>query len=278
MIQHNNYKVINELLSHNKKEIIANWVDAISVHSSNKRERELSDCTALIEKIHDCIQSDRTDVVKSVPFKTLKKELASFASFRAICNFTPTQTANYLLALKKIVYGLISSDFPDVLPSEFINFNNLIDEIAVLTFQMYSDAREDVIRSQAHALEHDTPIVKISSDTLLMPIMGIVDTIRAQKIIESLLDAVVEHQASIAILDMTGVPTFDTHVANNLLKTITAAKMVGTQAVISGISPSVAITIVKLGLDLSHVETFNTLENAIKYSNQKSKVPKKGGY
>jgi len=268
----NDYKVINELLEHNKSQIICNWVDAISIHSNNKREREVSDCTALLDKIHQCIKINTADLKKHTEFMLLEKELASFASFRAVCNFTPTQTANYLLALKKIVYGLISIDYPDVLPSEFINFNNFIDEVAVLTFQMYSDAREDVIRSQAYALEHDTPIVKISSHTLLMPIMGIIDTLRAQKIIESLLDAVVENQASMAILDMTGVPTFDTHVANNILKTITAAKMVGTQAVLSGISPSIAITIVKLGVDLSNVETFNTLENAINYSSENKRI------
>ena len=91
-----------------------------------------------------------------------------------------------------------------------------------------------------------------------------------QKIIEGLLESVVEHQSAMAILDMTAVPTFDTHVANNILKTIVAAKMVGTQVILSGISTNAALTIVKLGVDLSHVETFNTLENAIAYGYNKT--------
>ena len=129
-----------------------------------------------------------------------------------------------------------------------------------------------MILSQAFALEHDTPIVKITTDILLMPLMGIIDTSRAQKIIEGLLNAVVENQAAIAILDMTAVPTFDTHVANNILKTIMAAKMVGTHVVISGISPNAALTIVKLGLDLQHVETFSTLEHAMTYAYKRTNL------
>ncbi len=265
-----NFQRISELIEANKAKIITNWVIAISTNTNASEQREQADCTALIEKILDCIKVDSAEIKNHSEFKQLEKELFSFASYRAISNFTPTQTANYLLELKKIVYSLISPESPDVLQREFIPFNNFIDDVAVLTFQTYNDAREDVIRSQAHALEHDTPIVKISSNILLMPIMGIIDTLRAQRIIESLLNAVVENQADIAILDMTAVPTFDTHVANNLLKTIMAAKMVGTQAILSGISPSVAITIVKLGVDLSQVETFNTLENAIAYSYNKT--------
>ena len=187
-------------------------------------------------------------------------------------NFTPTQTANYLLELKRTIYTFAGDNTREILAKEFINFNNLIDDLAVLTFQIYSDAREEVIISQAYALEHDTPIVKISKDLLLMPLMGIIDTARAQKITEFLLDAVVENQAHAAILDMTAVATFDTHVANNILKTIGAAKMVGTHVILSGISPNAAMTIVKLGVDLSHVKTFNTLENAISHANEQDEL------
>lgn len=142
----------------------------------------------------------------------------------------------------------------------------------MLTFQNFCDSREEIILSQAFALEHDTPIVKITSDIMLMPLMGIIDTSRAQKIIEGLLNAVVDNQAEIAILDMTAVPTFDTHVANNILKTIMAAKMVGTNVVVSGISPNAALTIVKLGVDLSHVETFSTLEHALTFAYKKTNL------
>ncbi|MEW6994973.1 STAS domain-containing protein [Colwelliaceae bacterium MEBiC 14330] len=264
----NNYRKISELIEKNKSIIIDNWVTAITVYPNSTEHSERSDCAALLEKIINClkVKVPDPDIKRHLEFKLLEQELISFASYRALNDFTPTQTANYLLTLKQTVYSLIASEVSDGLQAEFISFNNFIDDVAVLAFQIYYDAREEVIRSQAHALEHDTPIVKISASILLMPIMGIIDTLRAQKIIESLLTAVVSHQAEIAILDMTAVPTFDTHVANNILKTIKAAKMVGTQAVLSGITPSVAMTIVKLGVDLSQVYTFNTLENAIAFS------------
>jgi rsbT co-antagonist protein RsbR len=266
----NRYTTICSLIETQKTQIIDDWVNAITDSSTDNNSREATDCALLLEHVYQCISSEHEDIKTLEEYRSLEAELTSFASYRAINNFTPTQTANYLLELKKTVYKLLSLSAPDTLQAEFIPFNEFIDGLAVLTFQIYSDAREEVISSQAHALEHDTPIVKISSNILLMPLMGIIDTIRAQKIIESLLDGVVQTQSEIAIIDMTAVPTFDTHVANNILKTIAAAKMVGTQVVISGISPSVAMTIVKLGVDLSAVETFNTLENAIAYSYQRT--------
>jgi rsbT co-antagonist protein RsbR len=102
-----------------------------------------------------------------------------------------------------------------------------------------------------------------------MSLMGIIDTVRAQKIIEKLLNSIVEEQASIAILDMTAVPTFDTHVADNILKTVHAAKIVGAQVIISGISPNAAMTIAKIGINLNEIETFNTLESSIDFAYRK---------
>ncbi len=178
----NNYINISELIEKNKSVIISNWVKTITVNTNSTEHRELSDCTALLEKIINCLKVETSDVKRHTEFKLLEQELISFASYRAINNFTPTQTANYLLTLKQTVYSLVRSEISDGLQAEFISFNNFIDDIAVLAFQTYYDAREEVIRSQAHALEHDTPIVKISASILLMPIMGIIDTLRAQKL------------------------------------------------------------------------------------------------
>lgn len=264
------YRKINSLIEAHKAKIIDNWVDAVTFTGEENKEREKTDCSAILTLIHQCtlVQSEKIQSTKA--YQLLEQELSSFATYRALNHFTPTQTANYLLVLKRIIYQLVSSEYPDSVSAEYITFNDFVDDLAVLTFRIYTDTREEVIKSQAYALEHDTPIVKISSSILLMPLMGIIDTMKAQKIIESLLESVVENQAEMAIIDMTAVPTFDTHVANNILKTIIAAKMVGTQVILSGISPNAAVTIVKLGVDLSHVETFNTLENAIAYGYSKT--------
>ncbi|GLX83402.1 STAS domain-containing protein [Thalassotalea eurytherma] len=264
-----NFEKIKALVHKNKENIINHWVTAVTSNSSIDKTREFDDCSTILELVLQSIEHDYNNISASQSYSLLEKELHSFASFRALNNFTPTQTANYLLEFKRTIYTFVSDSAREALAEEFIDFNNLIDDLAVLTFQIYTDAREETIVSQAYALEHDTPIVKISQSLLLMPLMGIIDTARAQKIIESLLDAVVENQAEIAILDMTAVATFDTHVANNILKTISAAKMVGTKVILSGISPNAAMTIVKLGVDLSQVETFNTLENAISHANER---------
>ena len=263
------YGKIKTLINENKDSIINNWVAAVTTTSTIDRGKEIDDCSSILNLVLKTLELNYNNISVSEEYSLLEKELHSFASYRALNKFTPSQTANYLLELKRTIYTFVNDNAREALAEEFIDFNNLIDDLAVLTFQIYTDAREEIIVSQAYALEHDTPIVKISQKVLLMPLMGIIDTARAQKIIESLLDAVVENQSETAILDMTAVATFDTHVANNILKTIVAAKMVGTRVILSGISPNAAMTIVKLGVDLSQVETFNTLENAISYANQK---------
>jgi rsbT co-antagonist protein RsbR len=265
-----NYQEINEIIVQHQTDITKNWVDEVVTNVNSPRATEEQDCQQLIELMSHCLSQPSTDIFSSTAFQQLEQAIRSFSAFRALNSYTPTQTANYLLILKKVVYQLLLEQLPNTSPRLLIDFNNFIDKIAVLSFQYYSESREEVVTSQAYALEHDTPIVKISKDILLMPLMGIIDTVRAQKIIEGLLESVVEHQSALAILDMTAVPTFDTHVANNILKTIVAAKMVGTQVILSGISTNAALTIVKLGVDLSHVETFNTLENAIAYGYNKT--------
>jgi rsbT co-antagonist protein RsbR len=265
-----NYKEINQLIEKHGNDIISQWVDDVIASVESERSVEEQDCKQLLTVIRECLLIDPDGLRESIQFSQLQEVLRSFSSFRALNNYTPSQTATYMLSLKKVIYQLLLAEYPNTSPGLLIDFNNFIDELAVMSFQFFSESREEVISSQAYALEHDTPIVKITQDILLMPLMGIIDTIRAQKIIEGLLESVVEQQSSLAIVDMTAVPTFDTHVANNILKTIVAAKMVGTQVILSGISPNAALTIVKLGVDLSHVETFNTLENAIAYGYQKT--------
>jgi rsbT co-antagonist protein RsbR len=265
-----NYQEINDLIKQHQTNVIKCWVDEVILTVNSPRATEEQDCLQLLELINNSLMQAPADIFSSTAFIKLEHALRSFSAFRALNNYTPTQTANYLLILKKVIYNLLLDQSPNTSPKLLIDFNNFIDKIAVMSFQFFSESREEVVTSQAYALEHDTPIVKISKDILLMPLMGIIDTVRAQKIIEGLLESVVEHQSAMAILDMTAVPTFDTHVANNILKTIVAAKMVGTQVILSGISTNAALTIVKLGVDLSHVETFNTLENAIAYGYNKT--------
>jgi rsbT co-antagonist protein RsbR len=263
------FERIHAIINANCNEILTSWVDAVVGEHTVNKEQEQQDCRELLKYFEACLLEDPEQVLQTPVFKAFENELKSFAKFRAIRNFSPSQTANYILELKRVITDSSLRYDNEIEAQSLLKLNDFIDKIALKTFEFYVQTREDVILSQAFALEHDTPIVKIRSNIVLMSLMGIIDTVRAQKIIEKLLNSIVEEQASIAILDMTAVPTFDTHVADNILKTVHAAKIVGAQVIISGISPNAAMTIAKIGINLNEIETFNTLESSIDFAYRK---------
>src|SRR5712672_2313957 len=119
---------------------------------------------------------------------------------------------------------------------------------------MYQKSREEVIsRQQQELLELSTPVVSLWKDILALPLIGTLDSSRTQVVMESLLQKIVESGADIAIIDITGVPTVDTLVAQHLIKTVAAARLMGADCIISGIRPQIAQTIVHLGLELGVV-------------------------
>ena len=267
------FEKIYQIIQSNREEILQAWITSV-VDTDDKSSiaQEQQDCMELLKFIEQSLLDENIMTQQTKSFKQLEAELISFSKFRAMSDYTPTQTANYILQLKRVITDSSLKYDNQINPSLLLEFNDFIDAIALITFEHYVQTREEVISSQAFALEHDTPIVKITNNILLMPLMGIIDTVRAQKIIEKLLDSIVDSQATIAILDMTAVPTFDTHVADNILKTVAAAKIVGAQVVISGISPNAAMTIAKIGISLSEISTFNTLESSIEYAYSQTHV------
>jgi rsbT co-antagonist protein RsbR len=266
------FEKIHTIINKNRNEILTSWVNSVVDQDASNIEQEQQDCRELLKYFEACLLEDPEHVLHTPVFEAFENELKSFAKFRAIREFSPSQTANYILGLKRIITDTSLRYDTEVEPQLLLQLNDFIDKIAMKTFEFYVETREDVISSQAFALEHDTPIVKIRNNIVLMSLMGIIDTVRAQKIIEKLLNSIVEEQASIAILDMTAVPTFDTHVADNILKTVHAAKIVGAQVIISGISPNAAMTIAKLGINLSEIATFNTLESSIEFAYSKMNI------
>jgi len=267
------FEKISAIINNSRDEILTAWVDSVVTPiANNSIEQEQKDCLELLKHIETCLEEDTNTLHDTFAFRQLETELKSFSKFRAMSDYSPSQTANYILELKRVITDCSLRYDNELNPQLLLEFNDFIDKVALITFEFFVQTREEIISSQAFALEHDTPIVKIKNNILLMPLMGIIDTMRAQKIIERLLNSIVEQQATIAILDMTAVPTFDTHVADNILKTVSAAKIVGAQVVISGISPNAAMTIAKLGINLSEISTFNTLESSIEYAYAKTHV------
>ena len=171
-----------------------------------------------------------------------------------------------MLALREAFYVVAQTEHDDVAAfSEAVGASaRLVDALALLTFETYVHSREQIIRAQGDQLvELSTPVVRLWDGIVGVPLVGTLDSARAQVVMEALLQAIVDEHARVAILDITGVPTFDTLVAQNLLKTVTATRLMGADCIISGIRPQTAQTIVQLGIDLTEITTRATLADAL---------------
>lgn len=189
-------------------------------------------------------------------------ERFSFEQSRA--GLTPSQTATFVFSLKEPLFRLIQNECDDPL-AEIWAATKLIDALGLYSIESYVSGREIVIREQQESmLELSTPVVELWDGILAIPLIGALDSNRTQVVMESLLEKIVQTESDIAIIDITGVPTVDTMVAQHLLKTVTAARLMGAQCIISGIRPQIAATIVHLGVELGDVITKASLADAFR--------------
>jgi rsbT co-antagonist protein RsbR len=197
----------------------------------------------------------------------VRRFLDEVSRSRAVQGFTPRETALLVFSLKKPLFGYLRQKLendPAALGEEIWHATELIDSLAMHTFNAYQRTREEIIsRQQAELLELSTPVVKLWEGILALPMIGTLDSARAQTVMESLLERIVDTGSQIAIIDITGVPTVDTLVAQHLLKTISAIRLMGAECIISGIRPQIAQTIVHLGITLEGVTTRATLADAL---------------
>jgi|SRR5579862_1932837 len=204
--------------------------------------------------------------MRSDAWSKVRDLLAELSASRARQGFSPTETATFVFSLKRPLFGLLRKEFANdaqKLGDETWNATILIDQLGLFTAETFQKTREQVIsRQQRELLELSTPVVALWDDILALPLIGTLDSGRTQVVMESLLERVVETGASIAIIDITGVPTVDTLVAQHLMKTVAAARLMGADCIISGIRPQIAQTIVHLGVDLSAVTTKASLADA----------------
>jgi rsbT co-antagonist protein RsbR len=195
----------------------------------------------------------------------LRAALAELSRSRARNGFTPTETALAVFALKDAVYELVS-DAAELLP-EYLAFSRMMDDLGLHTFETYSAEREQIIADQAEAmLELSTPVIRVWEGVIAVPLVGTLDSARTQLVMEKLLETLVATGADHAVLDITGVPTVDTEVAQHLLKTVGAARLLGAECIVSGIRPQVAQTIVSLGIEFGDIATKATLADALAYA------------
>ncbi|MGR3571664.1 STAS domain-containing protein [Brevirhabdus sp.] len=179
----------------------------------------------------------------------------------------PGEMAAFVLSLKVPVFGRLRARLakkPDQMLEEILLFGRIVDAFALFTNEMFLAEKEAVIaRQRDEMMELSTPVVELWEKVLTIPLIGTLDSLRAQEVMESLLEAIVKHQAEVVIVDITGVQTVDTQVAQHLLRTAAAVRLMGAECIISGISPKIAQTMVQLGVDVGEVTTRSTIRTAL---------------
>jgi rsbT co-antagonist protein RsbR len=211
-------------------------------------------------------QDGRAVDLNAPAWSEVKDWLGDFSRARARQGYSSSETATFVFALKHALFERLRYAFandPERLTNETWNTTVLLDGLGLYTTEVHQKGREEIIaRQQQEMLELSTPVVELWDGILALPLIGTLDSNRTQVVMESLLQRVVETSAEIAIIDITGVPTVDTLVAQHLLKTVAAARLMGADCMISGIRPQIAQTIVHLGVELGSVSTKATLADA----------------
>ena len=258
ILRKNESAILDQVLADQKKS--ANTRNLLS-------ERDLGD--QIREFLHLFGQAllDGGDSSGATSFRDLRRFLEGITTTRAQLGFSPRETALFVFSFKQPVYNAIQGATAD--PAQQLELlwqsSTLLDDLGLLVTEAHQKARESVIqRQQQEMLELSTPVVKLWDGVVALPIIGTLDSSRTQIIMESLLERIVETGSEIAIIDITGVPTVDTLTAQHLLKTVTAARLMGAECIISGIRPQIAQTIVHLGVELGDVITKASLADAFK--------------
>lgn len=204
----------------------------------------------------------------SASFDEMRSFLNEISHARAVKGYTPLENATYILSLRNTLLPLLAEELEgnaEALVREMMSFTKLLDKMGLVMVENYIRSREEIIRQQREdMMELSTPVIKVWDKILTMPIIGTLDSRRAQMMMEALLQKVVENGSTIAILDITGVKTMDTLVANHLIKTVTAARLMGARCILTGVSPAIAQTMVQLGIDLTQITTRAQMADGIK--------------
>jgi rsbT co-antagonist protein RsbR len=231
------------------------------------KEKELREQSReLLALLVPATQNGSLEQVDGTDWAPVREFLARVSRSRAQQGFSSSETATFVFSLKEPIFAQLRAELgkdPQKLGDEMWATSNLFERLGLYTTEMYVKSREEVItRQQREMMELSTPVVQLWESILALPLIGTLDSERTQVVMESLLQKIVETGASIAIIDITGVPTVDTLVAQHLLKTVAAARLMGADCIISGIRPQIAQTIVHLGVNLSDVTTKASLADA----------------
>ena len=264
-----------ELIRKYQDSLLAEWIAEQRAALSRKliKESELEEqCSAFLRAVGQGASSGDLTTLDGAAWKDMKELLTTVSRTRGQAGYSPSETAMFVLSFKKPLFARLGKDLPAAeVAAEQWTATVLLDQLGLFTTEMYQRAREEVIaRQQQDMLELSTPVVKLWDGVLALPMIGTLDSARTQVVMERLLQRIVETGSAVAILDITGVPTVDTLVAQHLLKTIAAARLMGADCIISGVRPQIAQTIVHLGVDLGNVITKATLADAFALALQRT--------
>jgi len=261
---------LSDILRNHEADVLKNWLE-LQLSSSSTRsdlinEPELRRPSQTFLKLFAAaIEAGGLGDLNGSAWQPMRELLAEVSRTRAQAGFLPGETATFVFSLKQPLFRQIEKrrgDAADVAASIW-STTVALDALGLYTTEVYQKSREELIlRQQQELLELSTPVITLWKGVLALPMIGTLDSARTQVVMESLLQRIVETGSTIAILDITGVPTVDTLVAQHLLKTVAAARLMGADCIISGIRPQIAQTIVHLGVDLNSVITKATLADA----------------
>jgi rsbT co-antagonist protein RsbR len=265
------------LLRKNERMIFEEWVkeqrSATTLRADLMKETETREQSKEFLTLFGAALQAEAANIETPAWKPVKEMLSGVSRSRAAQGFTPSETATFVFSLKQPLFTLLRKEVTQTqeLVDGIWKVNLLLDKLGLYTTEVYQQSREAIIaRQQTELLELSTPVVSLWENILALPLIGTLDSERTQVVMESLLQRIVETEAMIAIIDITGVPTVDTLVAQHLLKTVAAARLMGADCIISGIRPQIAQTIIHLGIDLSQVITKATLADAFAVALQRT--------
>jgi rsbT co-antagonist protein RsbR len=267
--------ILPELVEKFEAGILKDWVReqraAVTLRADLLTESELERQSAeFLAALGAGFQGGDLGEITGPAWEKARDLLADVARSRSRQGFTPSETATFLFSLKQPLFALLQKELegnPAVLVGELWTISVLVDKLGLFTAECALKGREEIIlRQQAELLELSTPVVKLWDGILALPLIGTLDSSRTQVVMESLLQAIVDTGSSVAIIDITGVPTVDTLVAQHLMKTVSAARLMGAECLISGIRPAIALAMVHLGVSFSEIVTKATLADALRHA------------
>ncbi|MER6714794.1 STAS domain-containing protein [Streptomyces sp. NPDC006129] len=270
---------VGEFLRARQEQIAQRWADAELFRTvfTVSRDEAVEAGKAVVDALSDVAASGRLDDITAPGFRTVRDQLGRMAASRARTGATPAQVAGEVAVLHQPAVTLLRGEFPDPADGQaqqcVLALTVLMGTLRLVVMETTLSQGDELIERQRQQLmEVATPVIKLWDGIVAVPLIGTLDSARSQVVMESLLDAIVAERARYAILDITGVPTVDSLVAQHLMKTVAAARLMGAECVVSGIRPAIAQTIVHLGIDLGTVLTRSSLADALAYALQQQGI------